>query len=417
MTLAVGLTLLAVIAMNVTLILNFSNAQSEEIGNTQLDVIRSDLQETITEAETGVLYVVMGAEQLMEAGASREALAEYFNAQRDKYRASDSFLNVYIAGRDWHIVPDFNAPEGFHAAERVWYIGAQDCPGEVYISEPYMDANGQGMCFTMSTLLSDGETVVGMDLNFSKAQESILRMTQGKDRTAMIVTSGGMIAGYTDMSLVGERADEKLPEYADILRRVKASREHGSFRAEIDGRPNMIFSSETSNNWFLILSVDTSALYGENYRQMAMMASVNLVMLVVVAVYALLSARRTRQAEDAISETRRNLEGFSGKIRESAAHLVRLGDIRLFREGEDPVQLIGQVHDSGQRLSTLAGDLSAYSALLRGRELEARGTTAWRPSRRPAARCATASSFRCWSRWRSCWPSASASPWAGAPPA
>lgn len=247
-TLAVGLTLLAVIAMNVTLILNFSNAQSEEIGNTQLDVIRSDLQETITEAETGVLYVAMGAEQLMEAGASREALAEYFNAQRDKYRASDSFLNVYIAGRDWHIVPDFNAPEGFHAAERVWYIGAQDCPGEVDISEPYMDANGQGMCFTVSTLLSDGETVVGMDLNFSKAQESILRMTQGKDRTAMIVTSGGMIAGYTDMSLVGERADEKLPEYADILRRVKASREHGSFRAEIDGRPNMIFSSETSNN-------------------------------------------------------------------------------------------------------------------------------------------------------------------------
>ena len=47
------------------------------------------------------------------------------------------------------------------------------------------------MCFTVSTLLSDGETVVGMDLDFSEAQESILRMTQGYERTAMIVTSGG----------------------------------------------------------------------------------------------------------------------------------------------------------------------------------------------------------------------------------
>ncbi len=111
-------------------------------------------------------------------------------------------MNVYIAGADWHIVPDFNAPEGFHAAERVWYIGAQDCPGEVFISEPYLDANGGGMCFTVSTLLSDGETVVGMDLNFSEAQQSILRMTQGRGQTAMIVTSGGLIAGYTDMSLV-----------------------------------------------------------------------------------------------------------------------------------------------------------------------------------------------------------------------
>lgn len=141
-TVAIALTLLAVIAMNVALILNFSNAQSDEIGNTQLDVIRSDLQETITAAQTGVLHVAIGAEQLMESGASREALAEYFNAQRDKYRSNDSFLNVYIAGRDWHIVPDFNAPEDFHAAERVWYIDAQDSPGEVYISEPYMDANG-----------------------------------------------------------------------------------------------------------------------------------------------------------------------------------------------------------------------------------------------------------------------------------
>ncbi len=115
MTLAVALTLLAVIAMNVALILNLSRAQSDEIGNTQLDVIRSDLQDTITEAETQVLRVAIGAEQLMESGASREALSDYFVAQRDKYLYDDDFMNVYIAGRDWHIIPDFDAPKDFHA--------------------------------------------------------------------------------------------------------------------------------------------------------------------------------------------------------------------------------------------------------------------------------------------------------------
>ena len=416
-SLAGALALLAVIAMNAALILNLSNAQSEEIGNTQLDVIRSDLQETITEAQTELLRVAIGAEQLMKSGASREALTEYFYAQRDKHAGSDSFLNVYIAGPDWHIVPDFVGPEDFHAAERVWYIGAQDCPGEVYITEPYMDANGQGMCFTVSTLLSDGETVVGMDLNFSKAQESILRMTQGSDRTAMIVTEGGMIAGYTDMSLVGERADEKLPEYADILRRVKASKEHGSFRVELDGRPSMIFSSETSNNWYLILSVDTSALYGESYRQMAMMASVNLLMLAAVAVYALLSARKAKQAEDVVSETRHGLDGFSGKLRESAAYLMRLGDARLFHEDGDPKALIGQVHDSGQRLSAIAGDLSAWSDVLGEGAPQARERGTAQSLEAPAARCATASSFPWSYRSSSCSRSASASLPTGALPA
>ena len=217
------------------------------------------------------------------------------------------------------------------------------------------------MCFFVAVLLSDGETVVGMDLNFSKAQESIRRMTEDSDRTAMIVTSGGMIAGYTDMSLVGARADEKLPEYTEILKRVANSKEHDSFRAEIDGSSHMIFSSETSNSWYLILSVDTSVLYGENYRQIAILASVNLLMLAAVVVYCALSSRKARQAENAITETKNSIDGFSGKIRESAAHLQRLGDIRLFREGEDPAELIGQIRDSGQHLAQIADELSLYS--------------------------------------------------------
>ena len=255
----------------------------------------------------------------------------------------------------------------------MWYIGAQDCPGEVYISEPYVDASTGDMCFTVSTLLSDGETVVGMDLNFSKAQESILRMTRGRDQTAMIVTSGGLTAGYTDMSLVGEVADEKLPEYAEILRRVVASQAHDSFRVELDGHPCVIFSSETSNNWYLILSVNTDTLYGESYRQIAILASVNLLMLAVVAVYWLLGDRSARHAEDAAAGVRRSIDDFSARLRDSAAHLMRLGDARLFREGEAPAALIGQVREASEDLSALVGDMAACAEALRAPEGEDAG--------------------------------------------
>lgn len=367
-TFAIALTILAVILTNVALILNLSNEQSNEIGNIQLDVIRGNLQETLNAAETNVQRVALGAEQLMESGASRETLEEYFDGQREKHLADGSFMNTYIAGRDWHIVPGFDAPESFHASERIWYLGAMDMAGKVYISEPYLDADTGAMCFTVSTLLSDGETVVGMDLNLSKVQESILQMTRGNNRSAMIVNAGGLIVGYTDMSLVGERADEKLPEYADILRRVAASQEHGSFLVRLNGKSHMIFSSETSNNWFLILAVDTSALYAENYRQMSIMVSVNLLMLALVLTYFVLSVRKARRAETVLAENKNSIECFSGRLRESAAHLLRLGDIRLFREEDDPANLVGQVKDSGQQLSMLANELSAYSAALHEQE-------------------------------------------------
>ena len=71
-TIAIALAILVVIAIDVISILNLSRAQSDELGNTQLDVIRSDLEDTITEAQTNVLHVAMGAEQLMETGASQE---------------------------------------------------------------------------------------------------------------------------------------------------------------------------------------------------------------------------------------------------------------------------------------------------------------------------------------------------------
>lgn len=119
---AVAVTLAAVLVINVLLIMNISNTQSDKLGNTQLDVIKSELQDTITEAEANLLHTSIGAEQLMESGASRGELLKYFYGQREKYLTNDSFKNVYIAGPDWHIVPDFDAPEDFHAAERVWYI-------------------------------------------------------------------------------------------------------------------------------------------------------------------------------------------------------------------------------------------------------------------------------------------------------
>ena len=338
--LVLALVILLVIAIDASLILRLSRARSDELGNTQLDVIRSDLEDTITGAETALLRVAMGAEQLMETGAAQEELTEYFYAQRDKYQPNASFKNVYIANPDWLIVPDFNAPEGFHAPERSWFIGAQEHPGEVFITEPYLDADDGQMCFTVSTLLSDGETVVGMDLNFSEAQESILRMTQGREQTAMIVTSGGLIAGYTDMSLVGERAEEKLPDYSGILKRVASSQAHNSFRVELDGRPCIVFSSETDNGWYLILSVDTGTLYGESYRQVAILALVNLAMLAAVLIFCLRSIRKTGQAEDMMSEAGGRMNGFADRIWEPAAHLLRLGDVRLLHKKEDPEELL-----------------------------------------------------------------------------
>ena len=360
---AVAMTFLFAIVMNVVLIRGLTQAQSDEIGRIQLNIIRSELQDTLDSAKADLKHVAIRAEQLIGKNASREEIDHFINDQRESLLARESFMNIYIAGRDWHIVPGFNAPPDFHASERVWYIGAADHPGEVYITEPYKDANTGSMCFTVSTLLSDGKTVVAMDLNFSKVQESLREMTAGKDVSAMIVTEGGLIVGFTDMSLVGKSVLEKLPEFTEVFRRVTASRVHDIFRVRLDRRPCVIFSSETSNHWYLILSIGADLLYAESRRQIAAIASVNLLMLLVTLSFCLFSARNRLRAASVVENSKKNMDALSDKLRVLTARLQRLGDARLIKEGDE--DYTGHVRDCGEQLSYLSEEVHSYSEELR----------------------------------------------------
>ena len=386
--LAVALTFLAAIVLNAALLLNLTRAQSDELGRIRLDVIRSNLQDTLATAEAELLHAALRAEQLIDADASRAEIEHFILDQRDSMLSDEGFMNIYIAGSDWHIVPGFDAPPDFHAAERVWYLGAAEHPGEVYITEPYKDANTGGMCFTISTLLSDGETVVGMDLNFSRVQESIRAMSSGSDVAAMIVTDSGLIVGYSDMTLVGERATERLPEFSAVLDRVTASQEHGQFRVTLNGRRCVIFSSETSNRWYLILSISADTLYAQSYRQIAALASVNLLMLLVVVVFYALSARSRRRMARVVEKNTGFVGGFADKLRVLTGRVLRLGDARFLREGEEPEVIAGHIREAGEQLSAMADELRSYSdtLLLRQEKAKKRTDSASVPSRRIRSR-------------------------------
>ena len=69
---------LLVIAMNDRLIFQITSNQTEEIGQTQLEVIRSDFQGTLQEAEGATLRMAMEAEQLIKSNASREEIEKFF---------------------------------------------------------------------------------------------------------------------------------------------------------------------------------------------------------------------------------------------------------------------------------------------------------------------------------------------------
>ena len=117
-----GITLLflAIIVLNVRLIFQITSNQTEEIGQMQLESIRIDLQDVLSRAEESTVQMAAEVERSLKEDPTRQKLNELIvQRKRDQIALTNgACFNVYAADREWAIIPDFNMPADYHAAER-----------------------------------------------------------------------------------------------------------------------------------------------------------------------------------------------------------------------------------------------------------------------------------------------------------
>ena len=365
---AITLIFLFVIAMNVRLIYQITLNQAEEIGQTQLEVIRSDFQSIISTAENTTIQLAFEAEQMLKAGATQDELRTFFyNKKREQKNLTNGVcfnVYIYVADKDWTIIPDFDMPPEYHASERLWYKGAAEHPEKIYITEPYADAMTGAMCFTMSKMLADKGTVVSLDFNFSDVQNSIMKMSTTSDRKALIATKSGMIIGYTDMSLVGEKISKKLPEYESILSRIVQTNNHDSFIAQMEDGKHTIFNSETSNGWYMILSVDNWAFYKDSYIQIIFTTLMSLIMMIAIIFFYLNAMRNGLRAEKALHVKEEFLSRLSHELRDPLHNILNLSSTKTVESDADPAECAAQVRESALKLSDMLDNLLSFSTIV-----------------------------------------------------
>ena len=375
---AIVFVFLSVIVLNVKLIFEMASKQTEEIGQMQLERIRSELQGQLNDTERVLVRVALSAEQMLAAGESLDNIREFFEQEQreQKFLSKGECFNVYIANPDWAIIPTFNMPPDYHATERLWYKGALENPESIYISEPYMDAMTGEMCFTLSTLLSDKRTVVALDVTFASARESVIKMNAGSNRSALIVTRSGKIIGHNDMTLVGKKISKSLlPEYEDILDRVIKMSSNDSFEVELNGRSNVIFSSATQNGWYMILSVDTTTLYREDYIQLAVTTLLSLVMLASIVYLYLRSLKNRLHAQKALRAKEEFLSSLSQELRAPLRRILKLTDISETINIKNSSENAAQVRESALQLSDMLDNLFSFSTLVNEQKTDKRVKT------------------------------------------
>ncbi len=352
-----ALTMALVLGLNVRLHYNMIEEQADAVGRQQLAEVSKELESTLYEAEVLTHKAASDVMRLIPDGMTEDAkdkLDAYLAEKNDS--GSDDCMNVYAVGTEWYSIPDFTEPDGFVATQRGWYQGARKKGvGNVYITAPYQDARTGEMCFTVSELLPDGDTVVAVDFSLESLQESVSAINmEGGD--SLIVSRSGQIVGYSDTSVVGETLADALPEYTAIFRKIISSGQVSMyFKTKIAGNNSTVFYNCTQNEWYLLSVVRDFMLYRENLSSMILYTLLNICFVIGIVILYVIGQRYRRRTERKLLRTQQSLSDISNEIKDPMEDMVRRSDYRMFLSSDDPNEYMGALRKSSVTLkSTLS---------------------------------------------------------------
>ncbi|MGN0291366.1 MAG: cache domain-containing protein, partial [Lachnospiraceae bacterium] len=237
--------------------------------------------------------------------------------------------------------------------------------GKTYVTPPYQDAMTGDICYTVSVMLGDGDTVLGVDYTMDNIQAHITQMYDAGSRNAVIVTNEGIIAGCSDETLIGKKLVSALPDYSGIWSLSKRTDEVATAKIKADFLYENLFATKSGNGWYLIVSESDWDLYKDSYIQLIITALLSLALFVIIIMLYLLALKNQKKAEDALASKEEFLNGITGELREPLARILDSSSKGNTENIDDYDAEMSRIHSEGERLSEMIGQIISYSSIIR----------------------------------------------------
>lgn len=362
--------LLAVTLMDTWILYGQTHSQTRQSGAYQLESVSGKLESTISDAKNLTMELAIEARESL---TDLEALEAFIYQRKDELLTEDiGAFNVYIAGTDFCIIPDFDMPEDYVATDRVWYTGAIKNGGKAYVSSPYQDAMTGEICYTVSVMLGDGKTVLGVDYTMERIRNYIVQMSD-EAVNAAIVTDEGVIAGCSAESLVGKRLVEAIPDYAGIYNSAKNRDDVAAGRVKDGLFYENLFAARSSGGWIFIVSISDWVLYKNAYIQLLLTIVLSLALFSIIIVLYVGTIRSRERAEQALRSREEFLSGITGEFIEPLKRILRHSDRESLEHTEDYEEAMADIHSAGMRLNEMLSQIMSYKSVVLEKGQTAKG--------------------------------------------
>ncbi len=300
--------------------------QSE--GQLRLSNITSSVENNLAQAESYAESYAAQLERMIQENdrlTSDEIYDFVYSQNKTLYEKTDGMcFSTYVAYGDDFYIEDFIPDDTFHLSERVWYVGAKKNQGNIYIAAPYIDANTGGMCYTVSMLLNDGETIIGMDFYMDAIQQYIETMNEQIDGISMIVNENGMIVGHNDASYVGQDYTV-LQDYKELIEKVFNL--YGNYFEYTIKSGNTakytVFSDKTTYGWYLIVCLPSASISSDVSTNTLVVNAVLILIWLGSAVIFTFHFKRCMDLKQEVSEREDFIKNISNRLKTPVLEMSR----------------------------------------------------------------------------------------------
>ena len=276
----------------------------------KITLIAESVDSFLQNAKSTVATEAASAEYLMESGCSNEELLDYLLYQTDFQlsRINTNYTGVYgyyrgeyLDGNRWDPYADGGV---YYPKERPWYLAAVEAGDKVGVASPYLDMDTGNVVLSVTKLLYDGESVLGMDISLGDFSGYINEyLSDTGFRYAYIIDSIGTVVASKDPSDTGLNyfyadCQKDTLGLTELFRRSLATDK--PFEYALDGHSHLVISRTIENGWQVIALADfesvTAPLHRLAFMCIALLGAL-IALLLFFSIRSVKDSRLTREAQ------------------------------------------------------------------------------------------------------------------------
>lgn len=189
------------------------------------------------------------------------------------------FNGKYLDGSHW------TPPEDYIPNIRPWYLAAKMAGGRVALSKPYFNLQTSKLMMSVSKLLTDGRSVISMDVYLDDFARIIKEQSENEAVTEIFVmTDDGFVIAHSEQEKMGINLYNNGDADDTKLLREYNGEKSKSFSLSLKNKSCTVYTEKVTDDWNVFVVLDNSSLY-QSFNLLYLTFAVVLIFLLGIIVF------------------------------------------------------------------------------------------------------------------------------------